>query len=292
MKKFNVMLLITAGLLVMTSWIPFRADHYYLPMPKGYSFVPNGSHEIDGRIVTTEAFFISSTEISNFQYRVFLNDLKAKGDTASLRIARVDSLGWRDQKAYNEPYVEYYFWHPAYDTYPVVNISYEGALLYCKWLTEKAKQEYPNLKVMYRLPSREEWIVAARGGSSANLYSCGLRLYKPTKKTFWGCNFYNLGAESIHYNDTTGTYNVKRDGSASIEDLALLTAPVEMYQPNEYGIYNMSGNVSEMTDQKGIAVGGCWKSPGYDVRVTSIQTYTKACNSVGFRPVITYLAKE
>ena len=54
----------------------------------------------------------------------------------------------------------------------------------------------------------------------------------------------------------------------SILDHYFLTAPVTSYSPNEFNLYNMSGNVAELTAD-GVAMGGHWNSTGYDIRITS-----------------------
>ena len=68
-------------------------------------------------------FFLSKQTISNFDYSLL----------------KIDSTNWRLLKYSNEPYAQYYHLHPAYLKYPVVNISYEGAISFCKWLTEYYK---------------------------------------------------------------------------------------------------------------------------------------------------------
>jgi hypothetical protein len=88
-------------------------------------------------------FFLSKQTISNFDYSLL----------------KIDSTNWRLLKYSNEPYAQYYHLHPAYLKYPVVNISYEGAISFCKWLTEYYNN-YPKRKykkVEIRLPSSKEW---------------------------------------------------------------------------------------------------------------------------------------
>lgn len=63
-------------------------------------------------------------------------------------------------------------------------------------------------------------------------------------------------------------------------------APSQSFYPNDWGLYNMSGNVAEMISEKGIAMGGSWHDTGYDVRTESAQSYTDASPLIGFRPVL------
>lgn len=76
-------------------------------------------------------------------------------------LLQIDSINWRLLKYSNEPFAQYYHLHPAYLNYPVVNITYEGAVSFCKWLTNcynlYPKRKYKNIEI--RLPSSEEWDV-------------------------------------------------------------------------------------------------------------------------------------
>ncbi len=259
--------------------------------PKGFAFVPMGTVMYDEDTMSVQAFFMQTTEVTNIQYRTFLNDLKAKGDMEAYEKAMVDSTKWRFPNAYQEPMVTYYFRHPAYDQYPVVNVSREGAELYCKWLSDKYKEENPDVCCDFRLPYRAEWIMAARGGYLNSPYPWGGPYLRNSKGSYM-CNFNPLGAENIHKNQETGEYEiVSAETNGYIEDGALSTMIVGHYKPNEYGLFDMSGNVAEMVQEDGICVGGSWKSPGYDVQVESVVKFTEANPMVGFRPVMTYLGR-
>ena len=104
-------------------------------------------------------------EVSNWLYRQFLNDLEGNNRREDLKIAQIDSEGWRSHMNYNEPLVELYHRHPSYNDYPVVNISYEGATLFCSWLTEKYNSLHGRKfnKVQFTLPNEQEWMHAAKG---------------------------------------------------------------------------------------------------------------------------------
>jgi len=292
MKNILGFVALVAGMLLFTSAVLITAKKEKTKAPEGFVLVPGGNVTVDTSKVSVQTFFISKCEVTNLQYRTFLKDLKAKGDTMSYRIAVVDSSKWSNKLMYNEPYVDYYFNHPAYDQYPVVNVSYEGAMLYCKWLTATLKPIPGAVRAEYRLPFRAEWIKAAKGGIDLTEYSTGGPYLFSVKGTSL-YNFKKLGAESIHYNAETNNYEVIRDnGYFSVMDNADITAPVESYVPNDYGLYNMCGNVAEMIQEKGTAVGGSWNSPGYDIRIESVMNYEGPNPFVGFRPVITYLVDK
>ena len=77
------------------------------------------------RRVTVPSFFIDETEVANVHYREYIYWLSQtfEADTAILNKALPDTLVWREELAYNEPYVEYYFRYPSYNYYPVA-VSY------------------------------------------------------------------------------------------------------------------------------------------------------------------------
>ncbi len=290
-SKVSLFAALIAGSMLLSAFVSYNKKQQ--KPPEGFVLVPSGKTIIGKDTISVQAFWISKTEISNEDYREFLADLKANGDLVSYNKALPDTLQWRDKLAYNEPYVEYYFRHPAYAEYPVVNISREQAEMYCVWLTKKMREAYGENINDVRLPYREEWVLAARGNIPDAVYPWnGVTLFNE-KEHKYACNFRSMGAENIHFNDSTGKMEVSgKYGdfgiAGQIFDASDLTAPVQSYWPNGYGLYNMSGNVAELVQQSDIVVGGSWRSTGYDVRIESTAPYSGPCPDVGFRPVITY----
>ncbi len=235
-------------------------------------------------------------ETTNVEYREFLSDLRQSGKTVEYTFALPDTNGWSSKLAYNQPFVELYFRHPAYQDYPMVNVSYEQAIKYCEWLTKKyndnLKKEFK--KVVFRLPSKLEWENAAHGGLKENVYSWESP-YLKNKDCVYLCNFNDIGEEGITYDTIAKKYIASNQYSSGmvglLNDHNDITCAVSSYFPNGFGLFNMSGNVSEMISEKGIAKGGSWKSPGYDVRIESQELYSKSLNHIGFRVFMEVLDK-
>lgn len=258
--------------------------------PDGFVFVPMGTCQIDEDTMSIQAFFMSKTEVTNKQYRTFLADLKASGDMDNYKKALPDTARWQmSENCFNQPMVEHYFSHPAYDNYPVVNISREGAELYCQWLTKKYEAVHGPQKCAFRLPQREEWIWAARGGLTLIPYPWG-GPYLRNSKGCYLCNFRTFDERHITYNHDKQKYELVPDADDSFtQDGGFHTIITGHYSPNDYGLYDMSGNVAEMVQQSDIVVGGSWMSPGADVRIESVAPFSGPAPTVGFRPVMTFL---
>ena len=144
-----------------------------------------------------------------------------------------DTLCWiRDfTYSYNDPWATRYFWHPGFDDYPVVGITWSQARAFCNWRT-KIQTDYlssrrqPGL-MEYRLPTESEWEYAARGGKKFSMYPWGSYYVRDPKGIFLA-NFKPL----------RGNY---------VEDGGIGTMRVGSYDPNDFGLYDMSGNVAEWT---------------------------------------------
>lgn len=221
-----------------------------------------------------DRLYASKFEVSNKNYRDFLQVLIKENRNAELAIAQIDTLKWNENNSSysNNPYVDYYHKHPAYKNYPVVNVSYEAAQLYCVWLTLTYNSSHNRKfnKVKFRLPSENEWETAARGGDSLAKYPWKGDFLK-NKKGLYLCNF------AREVNDTIGTTN-KLNNSADI------TAQVSSYYPNQFGMFNLSGNVAEMISDKQFVKGGSWQSTPEFLTITSKQSNDgNPKPTVGFR---------
>ncbi|MDR2041149.1 MAG: SUMF1/EgtB/PvdO family nonheme iron enzyme [Tannerella sp.] len=159
--------------------------------------------------------------------------LSSPFDFLHTRIVNVypDETSWINdfKNAYNEPYLRTYFTHPGYDDYPVVGVSFEQATAFCIWRTDYYRKTLPAGQRVepFRLPTEGEWEYAARSGKSENKYP-------------WSDDTLVDDKDCFMANFKPGDGNYTEDGH-------LITARVASFPPNEFGLYDMAGNVSEWT---------------------------------------------
>lgn len=220
-----------------------------------------------------DTLYASKYEVSNKLYMSFLNSLRLERKLNLVSMAQIDSLKWIDKLSYNPPYVVYYHTHPGYYNFPVVNISYEGAKLFCEWLTEhyNSSQNRKKFKqVLFRLPTEKEWISAAQAGDSSAIYP-------------WKGNALRNKKGQVLYNFKRQLKDTLWINGKFVENMDV-TAPVKSYWENEFGLYNMSGNVAEMINEKGIVKGGSWIDDSEFLKIMNKYSYDgKPKPFVGFR---------
>lgn len=285
-----------------------------LKLPEEFVYIPAGSYytataEEDpyyygqsktrqsmdsSKIVSIKGFYISKYEVSNLQYRQFYNEVSVGMTDDEKERIMCDSLGWRMTLTYCEPMVEYYYHHPAYNGYPVSNISYEGALQYCAALEKKIQKDNPDFVIEVKLPSRQQWVWAAMGGRSQAMYPWGNWYLRNGKGEFL-CNYRRVNDNSIIRNKETGKPEVMSDDpgyAGGLNGSAFYTAAVKSFYPNDYGLYNMCGNVAEMITEENVCLGGSWNDYGGEVHIRSAASYQGSQPTVGFRPMITATEKK
>jgi len=177
--------ILVVGIVMQLSWLPGDAQNYpEMITVEGGSFMMGDEggdkDEKPAHNVTVRTFQIAKTETTVSQWREFCVSTGRQMPEAP--------------------------WFGQHDDHPVVNVSWDDAVAYCTWLSEKKNQRY-------RLPTEAEWEYAARGGKNnkGHPYSGG--------KT----------ADSVAW------FSGKSQG----------TMPVATKLPNELGLYDMTGNVWE-----------------------------------------------
>jgi formylglycine-generating enzyme required for sulfatase activity len=107
------------------------------------------------RTITVSSFFMDKYEVTNVAWREYLQwNQYVFGNTRPDLVNALlpDTTVWRDPMAYNEPYEEYYFRHPAYSFYPVVGVSWEQAMAYCQWRTDRVNENFLVANKFIELP--------------------------------------------------------------------------------------------------------------------------------------------
>ena len=180
--------------------------------------------------------------------RTISRALSSEYDFVNTYIVNVypDTTAWINDfdNAYNEPYVRMYFSHGGYNDYPVVGVSWEQANAFAAWRTAFLRRSIGREGVYiepYRLPTEAEWEYAARAGVSDNKYPWEGDLPLTEEK---GCFYANFKPQEGNY----------------VQDGHIITSRVGTYAPNDFGLYDMAGNVSE------------WTSTAYTESVSTIKS--------------------
>jgi len=240
----------------------------------GLSFVRQKELTPPGTVQINDTLYADETEITNFSWQEFEWSTAQKyGKQSKEHLATLpDTMVWQEKNTYNEPYVHYYYRHPAYKDYPVVGISYEQAKAFCIWRTARVKyflsikKEYKNQNFEYRLPNKAEWELLA--AASLNVFENKGFDEKGNPKL--NCL---MDIDSIVIKGKTKAINFNSD----------VTAPVKSYIKNSYSLYNVIGNVSEMVEENGICKGGAWNNRLEQMRIGKELTYSKPSAALGFR---------
>ncbi len=206
-------------------------------------------HEADPvhAVTIRQSFALSKFDITKFEYNAFVKATSRKPMTTC-------ALSWDPTKLKRR---EFHSWaDPGFsqtDQDPVVCISWDDAVAYARYLSDKTGK-------MYRLASETEWEYAARAGT--------------TTSRWWGnsaldqCKYAN-GADRTAKNQIPGA-----DGwetAADCFDGYPYTSPVGSFAPNRFGLYDMLGNVTQWTAD-------CWLFGYVRAPKTEIPSTDGDCN--------------
>lgn len=260
-------------------------------LSKSFGHIPAGSVNIDDQEKSIPSFYMSQTVVTNGEYQLFLNDLKEKGETQKHEIAQVKNEEWNNIPNTNlSAFAKEYHENPEFKNYPVVNISKEGAELYCEWLTEKTNELLKEDKQLkFRLPSKAEWLRAAEGTDAKKPYTWGGPFLRNSRGVILA-NYSRISDASTSRNEE-GELVIERTSAKVDKSLEYftVTAPANSYYPNEFGLYNLNGNVSEILAESDEVIGGSWFDGGRDIQNRSTKKYDGASAMVGFRICVTSL---
>lgn len=244
---------------------------------KSFSFVPAGWVVVSGDTLSVQSYYIKKYEVSNAEYREYLNFLEKKGDTSLLKLSSLQNENWLTEPSLSL-LSEHYFSNPVFDNYPVVNISYQAAIGYCEYLSSKinnAKLSSAGIKIRVRLPFHAEIIRAGVGDALFQKYPWTQAGLKDSK-----------GKPFANYKESSNNSVVKlKDGTILPEPLK----SVKSFNPSQFQVYNLLGNAAEMTNIPGVAVGGSYNDAQDNIQLQHKANYEISSKTVGFRVVFTWV---
>jgi formylglycine-generating enzyme required for sulfatase activity len=177
--------------------------------------------EIQHRVMIKQ-FAIGKYEVTRDQFAAFIEATNYHASSS----CGVLEKGSREMEQSSK-----YSWrNPGFEqsgNHPVVCISAKDAQAYAKWLAKKSGHNF-------RLPSEAEWEYAARANTGTARY--------------WGndqsqaCVYENVGNKTMRLEYPDWSWELH-----DCEDGALYTAPIGSYRPNQFGLFDMLGNVGELT---------------------------------------------
>jgi len=218
------------------------------------------------RTVTVASFYMDETEVANIHWLEYLHYVKLDSSREFFQSALPDTTVWASQLAHNDPYVDHYLRYPGFRYYPVVGVSWKQAVDYCGWRTmmvnlklaeEAGLEELPAetggripletgvVLPDYRLPTEAEWEYAAQaliGTQWLDENQTHKRQYPWDGHSLRNPYGKEMGYFLANFKRGRGDY---AGIAGKLNDGSMITAYVYEYPPNDFGLYNMAGNVNE-----------------------------------------------
>ena len=173
------------------------------------------------RVRITKPFYLGTYHVTRGQFRQFVADTGYKTDAE--KGEKPGAFGWDPEKkrfGFNEKYSWRNAGFEQTDEHPVVNVSWNDAVAFCKWLSEKEGKTY-------RLPTEAEWEYACRAGTTTR-FSTATIPRRWLRSATW---------------PTPGQGEVPGwKWTIKASDGYVFTAPVGKFKPNAFGLYDMHGN--------------------------------------------------
>ncbi len=238
----------------------------------GFAFKPQSIERLvkDKMVRINAGYFCDKHEVSNKDWQEYRKDIATKEGLLSekYRQTMLDTTVWRSNDIkFTDPMADTYHYHPAFGNYPVVGVSYQQVQAYIVWKTAKMNEALQqagiNELISIRLPKKEEWEDLAAKEVDAH-----------HKHKFERQKAKNVEVENF--------WSVINEGS----NFYMVTAPVDAFFPNTFGLYNMQGNVAEMVQENGIVKGGSWRDRKIESPVNKDFNYEKPTCHIGFRLVM------
>ena len=218
------------------------------------------------RTVTVASFYMDETEVANIHWLEYLYYVKLDSSNEFYQSALPDTTVWQEDLAFNDSYVDHYLRYPGFRYYPVVGVSWIQANDYCKWRTSVVNMklaEDAGLEEMpaeqggripletgvvlpdYRLPTEAEWEYAAQalvGTQWLDENQTHQRIYPWDGHALRNPYGKEMGYFLANFKRGRGDY---AGIAGKLNDGAMITAYIYEYPPNDFGLYNMAGNVNE-----------------------------------------------
>lgn len=191
------------------------------------------------RVRITKPFYFGVYPVTRGQFRRFVNDTgyKTEADLAvpggDFGIRGGDALFPDGTVAFSPKYTWRNPGFPQTDEHPVVNVTWDDAVAFCRWLNRKEGKTY-------RLPTEAEWEYACRAGTQTRYYSGD----DPEKLAQVG----NVADGTLKewwpsWTQRLGRLWVPGDEPITAKDGYVFTSPVGSFKPNAWGLHDMHGNV-------------------------------------------------